>query len=555
MIYKNIFVDRPEGTKIQPKNGVDYVYRVIESNYKSDKQYVVEKRVLIGRMNDDKRMNPNDNYFTYYKDSEVVNLLNQPEYSDTVSIGNILAVDKIIKDLGLDKCIIDNINSSDIDGVTSLKIIADLATYFIVFGDSAVQHYDGFARKHAIFNNKIIDDTFISNFFKEQITDTKIQKFLKEWCKLNYKKEGIYLSYDSTNINTSSNGITLAEYGYAKDNDEIPQVNISYALDQSNNIPLFYETYRGSINDSSEFEYMIKKAEEFGITKVNFIVDRGYFSKKNIADLLLKNHDYLMMVKTNIDIAREKIDKIKNDISRSANYIGEHQVFGITLEGFLFNDSGYKTYFHIYQDEIRKNTEKLNLLNYIYKLRDELDNNIGNEIKTLERYNKYFTLEVSNRVLVSYAMKNEEIDKEIENYGFFCLISSKNMSAEEALNIYRKRDQIENVFRMLKTELNYDTYRVHSDKSLFGKTFVMFITGIIRNEIMKRLKPLLEKDRKNYTVNGAIKILEEIEISKNSKDEYVSRYALTAKQRKVLNALNIKEKAIRDITNLFNSRF
>ena len=77
MIYKNIFVDRPEGTKIQPKNGVDYVYRVIESNYKSDKQYVVEKRVLIGRMNGDKRMNPNDNYFTYYKDSEVVNLLNQ----------------------------------------------------------------------------------------------------------------------------------------------------------------------------------------------------------------------------------------------------------------------------------------------------------------------------------------------------------------------------------------------------------------------------------------------------------------------------------------------
>ena len=51
------------------------------------------------------------------------------------------------------------------------------------------------------------------------------------------------------------------------------------------------------------------------------------------------------------------------------------------------------------------------------------------------------------------------IQKEIDKLGFFVIITSKEMSASEALDIYRKRDSVEKIFRMLKTGLEYDTFR------------------------------------------------------------------------------------------------
>ena len=45
MIRKDVLVKRPEGTKIYRQRNCEYVYHVTGSEYKKDKQYVVEKRV------------------------------------------------------------------------------------------------------------------------------------------------------------------------------------------------------------------------------------------------------------------------------------------------------------------------------------------------------------------------------------------------------------------------------------------------------------------------------------------------------------------------------
>lgn len=558
MIYENIFVPKPDGTKIQAKNGILYVYHVKSSTYKPDKKYNSEKRILIGKVEDknSNKMNPNDNYYIYYGDQDEERLAEQPPYSDTINLGAVLAIRHVMSELKLDTIIKNTLADKDIDDKTTLNIISDLVAYFIIEETSVVQHFDSFARKTAILNNKIVDDTYLSRYLNESISETKISKFLSEWCKEAYSKRGIYVSYDSTNINTSSLGVELAEFGYAKDNDDLPQVNISYTLDKTNNTPLFFEIYKGSINDVSEFNYMVNKAKEYGITKVNLIMDRGYFSKNNILELRMNNHDFIMMIKSNLDFVYDKITEVKNQINSSKYYIPNHDVYGLTIKAKLFHGDYEDTYFHIYQDERNKVIEKTNLLQYINKLNNELDKVIGKTINAIDRYNKYFKLDFDDdNNLISYKPKYEVIDEKNNDFGYFCLISSNELTASETLDIYRKRDGIEKIFRMLKSELNYDTFRVHSDSSLINKTFIMFIAVIIRNEIHNRLFELCQKDRKSYTVNSTLRILNEIEITKNSKGIYVSKYALTAKQNKVLKALNIKESAINKATTEFNSRF
>ena len=99
---------------------------------------------------------------------------------------------------------------------------------------------------------------------------------------------------------------------------------------------------------------------------------------------------------------------------------------------------------------------------------------------------------------------------------------------------------------MLKSEMDMEKFKVQSDASLRAKFHIAFIASIVRNEIYKASKQLkaTSKDKKSYTVPSIIKELERIECTKDINDLYQRRYALTAKQKKILEQFNIKESDI-----------
>ena len=170
-------------------------------------------------------------------------------------------------------------------------------------------------------------------------------------------------------------------------------------------------------------------------------------------------------------------------------------------------------------------------------------------------YEKLFKLKYDNNgYLESYKRNEDGIQKEIDKLGFFVIVTSKEMTASEALDIYRKRDSVEKIFRMLKTGLEYDTFRVHSQDSLESKTYVMFIASIVRNYLFQGLKKVSkkEKDKKSYTVPASISELEKITIVKNSKDVYIRRYGLTKKQRSILTQFGVSESYLNKMADRMN---
>ena len=72
----------------------------------------------------------------------------------------------------------------------------------------------------------------------------------------------MYISYDSTNMNTVREGIYITEFLHAKDDSDNPQVNINYAMNQSDGRPLFQEIYIGCLVDIGQCKYMVAKAKE-----------------------------------------------------------------------------------------------------------------------------------------------------------------------------------------------------------------------------------------------------------------------------------------------------
>ena len=63
---------------------------------------------------------------------------------------------------------------------------------------------------------------------------------------------------------------------------------------------------------------------------------------------------------------------------------------------------------------------------------------------------------------------------------------------------------------MLKSGLEYDTFRVHSQNSLEGKTHIVFIAGIVRNHIYQKLKEIKGNGLTFYFCYDKIRINEKI---------------------------------------------
>lgn len=540
MLLKDFRIKRPKKTKIQTKGGKKYVYQVVGKTYNREKKYYTEKRVCIGRMIDDVYMMPNERFSEYYSE-ELADISVAPVFSDVLHVGAFKVIDTITAELHIDE-LLENI--FDVDDATFIK---DIVSYMIVTESSTFQYYPDVMRMYPIFSKKIWDDTTISRFLK-RMNEQDIELFIKGWNALN-QTDSVYVSYDSTNMNTAARGIEIAEYGHAKKDEDLPQINLAYAIEHSDSTPLFYELYPGSINDVSELKMMIEIADRFGYKDIGFIMDRGYFSAGNIKEMDKKGYRFIMMMKGNQSCVKDAVEEVKIKLRKMEGYyIKEHDVCGTTVVGQLFKSDKKKRYFHVYYDDHRASEERSEVLSKYDGYEKELDKAVEAKTKTegeLKKYSKAFHLIYDNNgYFKGYKRRNRYIQKEIDGLGYFTLVTSEKMTAEEALDIYRNRDNVEKVFRMIKTELDCEKYRVHSTESLKSKTFLVFIAAIIRNEIFRKTKEYRMGNRKYGTVSAIIKELDKIECTRGTNHKYTRRYVLTSKQKRILKCFGTTEKDI-----------
>ena len=89
--------------------------------------------------------------------------------------------------------------------------------------------------------------------------------------------------------------------------------------------------------------------------------------------------------------------------------------------------------------------------------------------------------------------KTDVINREIGFCGYFVIITSAEMTAATALELYKGRDVSEKLFRTDKSFLGSRTMRAHMNETEDARIFVEFIALIIRNRIYHQLT--LQKKR------------------------------------------------------------
>ena len=459
-----------------------------------------------------------------------------PDFSDTLKIGTFLVIHKIMKDLQI---------SDVLEGVFEdrAQLIEDIVSYIVSAESCTFQHYSAFMRNHPQMEDTIKDDTVISRLLRT-IIEEEIGLFMTAWNEMQKKDNFIYIGYDSTNFNSYAHGIELSDYGKPKLDEGLPQINLSYSVRQDDSCPLFYELYDGSINDNAQFVWMAELAKEYGYQNIGFLLDRGYISEKNISAMRMHGYAFILMLKENQMVCQEALEENGALLSTlEGYYIPEHGVYGMTVRKELY---GEKTNIHIFYDDVRASEEKKALMERCHAMEKELDKMVERKMcvaADLKKYEKLFRLHYDmNGYLEGYERNSRAIRKELKKPGYFFIASSEDMDAGTVLDIYRGRDNIEKMFRSLKSGIDFEKAIVRTTESLKAKVFLVFIAMIIRNEMFQKLRELKKKDRKYYTVPGVISELENIECTRNNKGRYRRKYALTAKQKAILKEFGIDEK-------------
>ena len=544
-MYFNTTVKIPElkGKIInKKKGGTTYILYQYGSEYNPEKRYAIPKRAIIGKLSIDAPgfMVPNENFRLYFPDVDMPEELPFAYRSCCMRIGANVIIRKVLNEYGLQPMLAKRFGSDS-------GLILDLISYLIIDEDNVGQYYPDYAFTHPLFTEemRIYSDSKVSRLLSS-ITKDQCIGFLDDWNRHRDRKNRIYISYDATNKNCDAGDIDIVEFGKAKDDKGLPVFNLSIAMDKTNRVPLFYEEYPGSITDVSQFTFMVDKVVDYGYEKIGFILDRGYFSKGNIRYMDDNGFAFIIMCKGCRPLVSSLVLKKQGTFeTKRSSAIRSYKVYGTTVPSKLYEDDTKSRFFHIYYNPSKQAAEREQLEQRIDKLRQFLDRHTGTDTKFGKIYQNYFHLHYDKKgIFLGADERNGIIERELKLCGYFCIITSENMTASRALVQYKGRDISEKLFRSDKTFIGSRSERVQSSQSMSSKVFIEFVALIVRNRIYNLLKEQMlrmESRQKYLTVPAALRELEKIEMVRRNGSNYKLDHAVTKTQKIILSSFGLDE--------------
>ncbi len=560
-------IDVPSGCAVDSRG---YVYMNADNTTarsRSDNHvYSTHKKIPIGRIIDpsnraDRRFYPNRTYLAILNSDS---LPEPPAQSDSLSVGFYAAIQYLAVKSELAGML------GEVFGSENARLVLDLASFMISEESAVFQHYPKWAREHVIFSGSVRSDSFISEFINEDLSISKINQFKEMWAKAKIGTGDVYFCYDSTNVNSQAEGVALVERGHAKDDPDLMQVNTDYVVRQGDGLPLTFMQFPGSIVDISQASEMIAfikgidEKNEHGITAV---CDRGYISEENIRDFDDKHVNFLLLMKSSFSIHEDLLDKYAKKTKGISNYMEDTDEYGITVVRKLF---GINRYFHLIWNSTLEFKHRKGLTGKITRLKKELESSVNRKkrytddeirkydlfdltlkesgtlkVKARGRGKKNQTAEVKAYVITGYELNEKRADRELSHCGYYILMTSKEMTAEESRTAYAKRDIVEKTFQSLKSHMGMEKYGVTTEERMHGKALIWFVASILHSLLFSKTEKLRAVNKKDFTTPAMIDSLEAIKADRNiTTGKYSRRYKLTKQQKAILKELGISERAI-----------
>lgn len=338
-----------------------------------------------------------------------------------------------------------------------------------------------------------------------QVSESLVLDFLQKWLE-RFPKEH-RLSLDITSVSSYSKNCPEVMYGYNRDHEKLPQINLLMMVDQETKLPVWIEKLPGAIGDITTIKDTIKLLKQLDNSPRAIVCDRGFASKENIKCLQENNFKFTM------GLPLYRFSDVR-DIIKTAVDAHEFNQPGITVD--LFEEFGtlpsqaitkvvkwndHRVYLHLYYCADYRTKNHNELMTHIDHVSEALKQ--GKEIKSefdkhlVEKCFSVKTTPVRGLKVTCDPAKVAELEEEYG--GYFVIASNQIKDPKEALYVYKLRDGVEKRFDDLKNEEDCHRLRMHSSQRITARVFIQFLAQILRCW-------LLNERQKNETLWKELKL-------------------------------------------------
>jgi len=350
------------------------------------------------------------------------------------------------------------------------------------------------------------------------------------------------LMYDITSLSSYSKLIDLLEYGHSRDDPSLPQLNMSMIVDKKLGIPVMYDVYPGSIVDVSTLKNTLRKIESYGIQDYKLVLDRGFFSKGNLEELL--NDDSLSFIipaTMSLKKVKELMTMAQRDIE-NPKYLQKFNKNPLFVKPVTLFLDECKVDGYCYYDPKREQSERNAFYTRLYDYREKIQEKEIRGGKPWAVFKQragdmasYYSWNVVDKHFKVEIRKNA-VAQRVNKMGKFILFYKGDCDWMECLMVYREKDIIEKAFERFKQDLGALPLNTSKEATTKGFIFICFIGLIIEMRLLNQMKKtgLL----KNYTIEKLLLELEKIKKIRLANDEIIVT-EITKKQKEILEKLDL----------------
>ena len=175
------------------------------------------------------------------------------------------------------------------------------AAQYMLFEGNVMYYIDHYTETHQTACGGVLSDKQCSKIFSE-LREEDMMLFFREWMKHRQKDE--YVAYDVTSISSYSRNITELEWGYNRDKERLPQINLGMYYGEGSKLPLYYRVYPRSISDKAHLKYMLGKNEFINGKKTRFVMDRGFYSAENLKYMAENDYRFVIALPNSLKYCR-----------------------------------------------------------------------------------------------------------------------------------------------------------------------------------------------------------------------------------------------------------
>lgn len=505
-----------------------------------------KKRKVIGHATSETMMHPNDLFrylypslwSEYYSDRDIPeHELHVGMYGLSLGIGYATNLYPILQ---------------DVYGPLYGNAIMDYAMYSIMDRTDTTQLFPDRMAREVLFSKETYSDSWYSELFRSYMSEDHNHRFRTEWLK-QCEKRGItkaWISIDGSNNDCEVKESDLCEKGNAKSHTNSDIVSFIWALDTKTGTPITYFVNNGGMVDSKAFQKMAAFLSGAGIGIEGVILDRGFCSHDVIQMLEECSYPYVVMLKSDTYGHVRMMEKHAADIRWNVKYVvDDNGKFGIAENGQIFGNHPETAWINLYFDGANGTERSITLIRKIRAAVRQVQESILNHEKPSvpKELSPYLAVKSKGRSW-ELVYHYEAWQNALDGKGFCSIASSMDLGPEQVNRLYHLRDVSEKQYMIMKSQLGYDTTRVHTTEGIESKFALCFIASIIRSELCRACAKL------GYDSNRMIREIDRVVVVLMPDGLYASVNNLSTRQKDLLAEFHIEPDHFKTFADDVNRR-